>query len=434
MANVTDDRIWRRTLFEHLQREAIEPTDRWYVDLFERGVLGPDEIPLLAEQVSFMPDGEMAFLSGLRGSGKSTQLLRLAKLLREEGLAVVRLDAEDLLNVRSPIDETQLLVALAGGIPEQAAETYDLGGLKANPTWNRLRDWLRALPGRVAVEPEATVSTGALMPFLEGSMKVSLRTDESFARQVQEFLSGRTGELLEQANAYVLETIEAIKAKFSAEGRPWGGLVVIVDSLDHVRGSATDEDDFQRVRESLERLFTARRNAISLRHCRFVYCLPPFVEPGGVTRGVPHVRIRTRDGAEDADGVAALRDVVRRRAPEENVERLLSEAQLHRLITESGGSLRDLFRLVQDVALSPQLPAADETVEAAIANLARSMDNVLTDVDRACLADIAETKRLPKRDHQSWAHLAPLFDRYIVLRYRNGDEWYDVHPLVAAGA
>ncbi len=27
--------------------------------------------------------------------------------------------------------------------------------------------------------------------------------------------------------------------------------------------------------------------------------------------------------------------------------------------------------------------------------------------------------------------LSPLFDRYLILAYRNGEDWYDVHPLVA---
>jgi tRNA uridine 5-carbamoylmethylation protein Kti12 len=48
-------------------------------------------------------------LSGSRGSGKSTELRRLAHLLRDSGFATVVVDVQDYLDTTQPVDPTTFL-------------------------------------------------------------------------------------------------------------------------------------------------------------------------------------------------------------------------------------------------------------------------------------------------------------------------------------
>ena len=40
------------------------------------------------------------------------------------------------------------------------------------------------------------------------------------------------------------------------------------------------------------------------------------------------------------------------------------------------------------------------------------------------------THALPQQDAEQVAAFGRLLERWLVLAYRNGDEWYDLHPLV----
>ena len=46
------------------------------------------------------------------------------------------------------------------------------------------------------------------------------------------------------------------------------------------------------------------------------------------------------------------------------------------------------------------------------------------------LAHVDRTHRMPEGDQAEVAAFGRLLDRWLVLAYRNGDEWYDLHPLV----
>jgi hypothetical protein len=245
------------------------------------------------------------------------------------------------------------------------------------------------------------------------------------------FMNNRPSVLRAAATDLVDETVGALRQRFESDGRPWHGLVVIVDSLDHARGIEGDVKSFSAVREALERLFTEQLEAIALPPCRFVYCLPPYARVSGA-RTVPHVKIRTREERTPwPPGREALRDILSRRAPEGVLDRFFDEDDQYRLIDASGGSLRDLFRLVQESLIqATSLPATLETVASAIRTVRLQFAGILAQDELRALAAVRRTRSLPLENQAEWVQLSPMFDRYLVLRYSNGGDWYDVHPLV----
>lgn len=77
-----------------------------------------------------------------------------------------------------------------------------------------------------------------------------------------------------------------------------------------------------------------------------------------------------------------------------------------------------------------RLPASEETIDAAL-NQVRGEMLPIPDDDVRWLYRVARSQEasLPDRDHLP--DFARYLDTHLVLGYRNGGEWYDVHPLIA---
>ena len=76
------------------------------------------------------------------------------------------------------------------------------------------------------------------------------------------------------------------------------------------------------------------------------------------------------------------------------------------------------------------LPVPERSVETTI-NQIRSEFLPIANDDARWLAGIARTHQAELQSLDRLPSLARFFDTHLVLCYRNGEEWYDVHPLVA---
>src|SRR4051794_10774610 len=114
-----DDEEYLTRLHRNLELQELSPEDPRYVDLeaYPEAV-GPDAVKYLGRAITRSAQGQPFFLSGLRGSGKSTQLRRLKADLQDRGYAAVRIESEDYLNLRQPLDVVEFLFMLAGGIAD----------------------------------------------------------------------------------------------------------------------------------------------------------------------------------------------------------------------------------------------------------------------------------------------------------------------------
>ena len=118
---------------------------------------------------------------------------------------------------------------------------------------------------------------------------------------------------------------------------------------------------------------------------------------------------------------------------------MLQAAALDELAAHSGGDLREYFiRFMQaclsrayeyldDLPLPPDHAAIQETIAEARGDYRRAVFGedlpLLVKVHRD--QDIALDSRADELPR-----IARMFDIRAVLSYRNGDEWYDVHPLL----
>ena len=429
-----EDEKFLTELHRSFELRDLEPSDERYVPLetYPEAV-GPDAVKYLMRSITRTGRGSVFFLSGLRGSGKTTQLRRLRQDLGQRGFAAVRIDAEQYLNLRQPVDIVEFLFFLVGAITDAVDyERWLPDKSAASRGWDRLRQWLSGMPHRISVTPDVELSTGLDIPGLARAnvnLKAEIQRDESFVAGLRRFLDGRLSELTNEANEIIESLVNDLQSSWQHEGRgEWQGLVVLVDSLDHVRGA-----DFLAIRRALVDLFDKQAGAITLDACRTVFIVPPYLHPGyGTMRKLTNVKVADRQRHPFNMGLEALREVVRRRVPGQDLDRVFPDTgSLQNLLSMSGGNLRDLMRLVTEVVTEAEcLPVDQETINSSIQQI-RNHLLPLSDDEIDALGRVAREHRAPLYSQDRWAELSSLFDRHLVLGYSNGETWYDVHPLIA---
>jgi hypothetical protein len=102
------------------------------------------------------------------------------------------------------------------------------------------------------------------------------------------------------------------------------------------------------------------------------------------------------------------------------------------LIEHCGGHFRDLFLLLREAVLrARQLPVTDEVVPAAIRSVRSNfLPIALEDAQWLDKIQHSRTAMLPSSAPEDASRLTRFLDTHFVLYLTNGEEWYDIHPLI----
>ena len=415
----TEDNAFLKGFFNAVSDQPLEPGDDRYVSLYDEALTDVDPVHQLAQAIEWSTESVRLF-SGYRGAGKSTELRRLKRQLEESGHLVFLCDMEDCLNLTTAVDVSDFLMAVAGSFDDAIRDKYENVLDLSKSYW----DELNALLARLKID----VSVSA------AGFKASLKSDPTFKQRLQARMAGHLGALVEDVRQFCASRVAALRAHMNA---PDGKIVLLLDSLEHIHGTFANAEDVQR---SVEMLFAGHADKLRIPDMHLVYTVPPYLKvrypnisqlyaEGGLAV-LPSFKLHEQDGACIDEAYSAFEQVVTRRG---EWQRLLGPdpAVLHRLIRNSGGHLRDLLRLLADVALRARfLPVSESVVEGAI-NQLRSEFLPIPNDDARWLAAIAETHQAELQNLEKLPSLARFFDTHLVLCYRNGGEWYDVHPLVS---
>ncbi len=414
----------RRRLYALCRDEPLAPDDQRNVDFDHRdglAIRGVSWVERLAAPVELSDRPTRQLITGLPGSGKSTELRRLEAHLRGEpenpGFLVARVDAEDAFDLTQPIDLPDVIAVLvdaaertvleAEGAPQGAAGTGFLG---------RLWHWLK--------ETEAELSK---VEIDGGPAKLAfeMKTRPAFRQQVRASLTRHFTRFLKDAR----NELEALDGRARAAG--WQSLCLILDSLEKLRGLGSNWMD---VLESAERVFGSGAPYLELPvHCLFT------VPPALVNRlnvdveFMPMVKVRDRSGERFEPGYSALRELVRRRISDGELEQLLGpvfEEVLETLIDQSGGYPREIVLALRWLLELPRHPAGDADL-ARLSNESRErFRSLVTDEDLPWLARVAVEKSLPIPTEEDRPMVDRAIQNNIVLRYLNKDTWFELHPAV----
>jgi len=404
-----------------------------YVDNLHGGA-ERDPVLELANQIDLSESAGAYLFTGNRGTGKTTELLRLATILREYDCEVFYADMADYLTLTQRIEVSDFLISMLGAFSEKIADRFS-----ADPGKPSFFERLRSFLNSNVQFTEIKVPIGWI------EFKAALQQNPTFKEQLQEKTRGVVEQLVKQACEFALEAVQYVRGQRADPDRK---VVLIIDSVERLRGVG-DSDDIREVFKSVETLFSSHSDKLRFTALNVVYTVPPYLSAlagalgsyysGGRIYALPSVHIyekRPEPGEAPApydEGQAKMREVVEKRFSQ--WPNFFTEAQLARLAQHSGGDLRDYLRMlrlaVARLLQTGQLPVSDTLITDA-EDAVRGDMLPIADDDRAWLRKITASHKpeLPSLD--ALPDFARLQEGKYVLHYRNGEDWYDVHPLLRA--
>lgn len=392
-----------------------------------------DPVQELADQIDFADSAGAYLFTGNRGTGKTTELLRLGRILQSNGCEVFYADMTDYLNMSQSIEVSDFLISLMGAFSEKVAERF--GEDPGKPgfferVWNFLKTTEVSFP-------EIKLPAGPV------EFKVALHENPTFRQALQKGVRGYVEQLFKQAREFALETVNRIRSKRGDENLK---VVFIVDSVERLRGVG-DNDDVREVFKSAETLFSAHADKLRFTGLSVVYTVPPYLQAlagalgasyaGGRIYALPSVHIyqgKPKDGEPAIpykDGLDKLVSIIDKRYPQ--WRDFFKEGQLSRLAQNSGGDLRDFFRMLRLAVTRAHrvdaLPFADAVISDAEDAVRGDMLPIAKD-DAQWLARVSKSHKAELDSLGDLTDFARLQQGKYLLHYRNGEDWYDVHPLL----
>ena len=401
--------------------ESLAPDDPRNVELDSfgdassrpRGVIWAER---LANTITFADGPVFMLFTGLPGSGKTTELRRLMRLL-EQGpmqMLTVRVDAEQVVDISNPIDIPDLIAPM---IHEVERAVLELEGKDPDEAGSegylaRLWQWI------TKTDVELNKLPG---PY---SLIAELRTRPSFRQQVRDVVTSHLSEFLADTRVQ----LESLQRRALARG--CSDIVVVYDSLEKLRGTSSNWDDVLR---SAERVFGGGAPHLRM-PIHTLYTVPVAL---ATRRNVqvtlmPAVKVRDRVGKDSAAGIEALRQLVTQRLPAAELPQVFGpdhEARVTELIRRSGGYLRELVEMLRNAMLT-ELPINEHDFKRLINDIGDRYHRIINGTDHPWLARVAVDKYLAVETPEERNAADRLLLDNAIVRYENEDSWFDLHPAV----
>ena len=378
-------------------------------------------------------------LCGARGSGKSTELVRLAREI-ERDYCVVQTD----LGAGLPDSASTLAVVTLLGVAALYAlenwsgpdaipmELSSRGASKLDGALARfghavpVSDLMKAVGGIVTLfAPGTGAAIGATGSVVEAASKGSARLRSALTH-------GPLGDRLEPEQyedaRMVVEAVNGILADLEhACGRP---PLLLADGLDK-RTSVEDVEvalrDEQLLREIDAPLVLT--GPVNLRYD------PRFRKTPGNFRLSILYNVPTREQADNgavrfcSTGIAMLKDLYARRRDAAGLADLIPDAIVEKAAKLSSGIVRDFLRLLHAACMNAMSASRTAVVESDLEQASKTqrleMQGYLSQGDIDTLRHVLDQRMVPETNKADTL----LFENFIAC-YPNGDLWYRPHELI----
>lgn len=411
--------------YDRCSDDALRPGDRRYVDIdaMEGRPRGTSWADRIARGLVLSRKPACTFVTGLRGTGKSTELLKLAAQLGDpQGPhhLVVLIDGSEVLDIANEIDVPDILTAIV-----HAAERRVLQDAEGADPDHALRDGFVTRLWTWLTRTEIELGNTKLAPAQQAGLVVEMKTNPTLRQQIRKGLQRHFSKFLTD----VREELQLLEERARKAG--YQRITIIFDSLEKLKGLSTN---WREVLASAERVFGGDSTYLSL-PVHVVYTVPPaLLNRSAVSiEFMPMVKLFSRTGERNAAGFAAMRDLVRLRLPDEALAEILGEHYEQRaeeLITRSGGHPRLLVQMLQWLLLLPEFPAAEEDSLRLFAELRERYQAVITNDDLPWLRKVQRDKSLAIDNLHQHESVDRALTNNVIFRYANADVWYDVHPIL----
>ena len=429
----------RKVYFNHCNPEQpLRPEEARNVDIDnlskDEPVRGLNWADRLAQIIEFSSTGDPAseqpasvLFTGLPGSGKSTELLRLkARLERREeqggaNLLTVLISAEQLLDLSATIDISDIYVSILFEVERQVllAEGKDPNDAMKDGIWTRVAS---LLDGDLSLDAKASLA------YLGASLALEMKENPDIRLEVRRRVERSTSRFLRLCHT----ELKNLRDRARAKGR--AGIVVIYDSLEKLRGITANFNDVLR---SAEQLFAGEPQHLQL-PVHTLFTVPPslILRLRTPVEFMPMVKLWTRDGQRFPPGFDVARRIVRQRIPDRAALRAIFgadsdevlEKRLDRVIEWSAGYPRELVRLLRIAVLDA--PLDEHKLDRLLGQAGDDYRRTLLGSDMDWLARVRVEHTPSPADETQRQAADRMFSSNVVLRYQNTTEWYEVHPAV----
>lgn len=403
----------------------IGPDDSRYVNFDE--VRGDNVVKELATTIQLADEAapECYLFPGHRGVGKTSELIRLRKVLNEAAYQVIMFDVATALDVND-LDFPDLLVVIAAEAQKQLREAKIPGFSATNSLLGRWWDDLKKLLGSEVTIKEAELDVGF------GKLALEMKNRPNARADLRAKIESKTSGLLEAVNDLFQEANVALKK------HKRNGLVVIIDGLDklvlrHLPNGTNTHD----------RLFLDRCDQLAALKTHVVYTVPisMIYSPrctqieqsfGAFNKTVAMIRIRGENKAPitlHTLGMQKLWEMVQNRCKfaGTDINAVFDTADTcHYLCEMSGGHPRHLLMFLQAaIAKIDALPITRIAAERAVRDYANSLlREVPTDFWPELKRFNTPQSDIPKDEkHQQMLFFLHVFE------YMNNQQWYEVNPV-----
>ncbi len=333
------------------------------------------------------------------------------------------IDAQTVLDLTRSLDLSDVLLVVLREVEKKVIQEEGGDPMRDSKESVLTRFWRRL----VQADPEIEKAHLGVDPI---KLDVLLKTTPSLRDRVRAFV----GASLSTFSLEVRQELEDLERRVQAVPQSRKKkLVVLFDSLEKLEGTTATPDALH---ASAAQLFVNNRQYLKL-PIHVVYTVPAYLRTLSPSLDVPFmpmVKLFNRSGERFELGFEAMREMVFRRIPKEELPGFLGlewEVRLDRIITLSGGYPRELMHTLRNLMVSEDaFPVSERAVSRALNQLRDSFEEAIFKEDYPWLAGVHLDKTIATEDAQQRVAAERMIAANAVLLYRNEGAWYEVHPLV----
>lgn len=371
--------------------------------------------PQIRRWLNAQPHPQKLLFIGHRGSGKSTELSKLATEMSDRFISI-GFDVLELTG-RPNLEYEDLMLMLLTRITHKCYEQ----GIIDRPLLEPVRDkwqefqnwWQRMVAGLHFVGAGEGRTMGARLNLQLVQLELGIRQSADIRESIKREVGSRIPELIDYLN-WVIEQVEAATKQ---------RLLVIIEGLDKVN------------LEAAKKLFLDNSAALTAPKAHIIFTCPSALlyapdfhqirQPFSETFVLPNIAPLTGSDKPNKQGQMTLHQLVSNR-----IElHLIDTRALNRVLTASGGVPTSLVRLIQNAAMVAEgATISIQDIHNAIRAEREFMTPLLTETDWQILRQRYADRRLTADDETQI-----LLYKGVLVEYRNhndGQPWCNAHPIL----
>ncbi|QTA82798.1 p-loop domain-containing protein [Desulfonema limicola] len=423
-------------VFNYFQIKPItlETFETFYVNA-DKGRGGNPIFNTLKRRIVNNPEGCLKLLvSGHKGSGKSTELIRLQKDI-EKDFVVLNFSVFEELDIFN-INYMELFI-----VTMEKLFNYVQGEEKINIDKKYLEDiqnWMKSGEIReinrnyMGLDLDTEMQAGADIPFLAkffAKFKASAKSSSSMEKTLINSIEPKLSELISLCNKFIAE-IRLNLPKVNKKG-----LVIIIEDMDKI--------DLLRG----EKIFYDHSAQLKQLNCHCIFTFPIALLYNIKFKSVisnynwdfvlPMIKVFEKSGSPCRQGIDTMKKIV-----EQRMEPALFEENstvLEDMAKKSGGCLWDLFRMIISAAdnaldYERRVIMRDDYISAYYSLKSEYERTIAENKEKGIKVDdyfneLASCAADESKKPRSSDIMLDLMNNQTVLNY-NGENWHDVHPIV----